>query len=99
MTETQPLNSALKNIFRDLSNGPKAQNTRLVDKWNQVVGENVAKKTTPRFQNSGVVVWVENSSLACELSQVYSAAILKRLQNEFGENEVKKIWFRVGDPR
>ena len=95
----QPLNNTLKLIFTNLTDGPKQKNARLIEKWNRLVGEEVSKKTTPRFHTSSVVIWVENSALACELSQRWGDIILKRLQNEFGEKEVRRVWFSVGKPR
>ncbi len=92
----QPLTETVKNIFRELSTEPKQKNARLVAGWSRMVGERIAKKTTPKFGKSGVVVWVDNSALAFELSQRYGSTILKRLQNEFGEEEIKKVWFCVG---
>ncbi len=96
---THPLAQTIKNVFSELSAPPKQKNARLVDGWSKMVGERIAKQTTPKFGKSGVVVWAGNSSLAYELSQKYGSAILKRLQNEFGEEEIKKVWFCVGAPR
>jgi len=46
-----------------------------------------------------VTVWVDDSTLAFELSRKYKPAMLKRLQNEFGEHEVEDIRFFVGELR
>ena len=93
----RPLDPVLKSIFSDLTGGPKQKNARLIERWAKIVGEKISKQATPKFRKDGsVVVWTESASLAYELSQKYGAAILKRLQNEFGENEVGKIRFCVG---
>ena len=97
-SSTKPLTQTINHIFQELSATPKQRNVKLVDVWLKIVGGKIAGLTTPRFHGKGVVVWVRNSSFACELSQKYGAAILKRLQNEFGGGEVEKIWFCVGEP-
>ncbi|MBI4387809.1 MAG: DUF721 domain-containing protein [Candidatus Omnitrophica bacterium] len=96
MESTKPLSQAIQHIFRELSAPPKQKNARLTDIWPKIVGDRISAITTPCFQGRGVVVWVKNSPFAFELSQRYGALILKRLQNEFGEQEIEKIWFRVG---
>ena len=94
----KPLEQTIRAIFGGLSAQPKQKNARLVENWHKIVGSGIAERTTPRFGKSSVVVWADNSPLAYELSQKYGAAILKRLQHEFGESEVKKVWFRAGAP-
>ena len=93
---TQPLAGTIKGIFQELLAEPKQKNSRLADGWAKIVGERIAKRTTPKFREFGVVIRTDDSVLAFELGRRYGAAILKRLQNEFGEEEVKKVWFCVG---
>ena len=92
----KPLSGALKVIFEELSSEPKQKNARLARVWPQIVGNEVAKKTKVKFNHSGVSVIAGNSSFAFELSRKFGDLILKRLQNEFGEKEIQKIWISVG---
>ncbi len=94
--QTKPLGAVLKAILGRLSGEPKKRNMQLADCWPRVIGERFASRTRPVLRQNNMTVWVETSTLAFELSQHYGPAILKRLQNELGEDAVKKIWFRVG---
>ena len=63
-------------------------------------GERFSKHTKPRFAgNRQVLVWVDDSTLAFELSHRYKPTILKRLKNEFGDEAVKDVRFLVGELR
>jgi len=95
--EAKPLAEAIKKIFTGFTDEPKKDNNRLAECWPKIVGEKIAAKTKPSFNQKGIKVYTESSALSFELSQHYGPAILKRLQNEFGEEKIKKIWFCVGD--
>lgn len=97
---TEPLKPILERLFSEL-NKPEQQNcSRLTDSWPEIAGEFVAQHTKPRFAQGGkVTVWVDDSTLAFELTQRYKPTLLKRLQNEFGEERVKDIRFFVGQLR
>ncbi len=97
LQETKPLAAAIKRIFAGFTEEPKKENTRLAECWPKIVGERIAAKTKPSLNQGGVKVYTESSALSFELSQNYGPAILKRLQNEFGEERIKKIWFCVSD--
>ena len=92
----KPLAQVIKSVFQELSSEPKQKNTKLASSWPRIVGDRIAGRTNVKFSESNVVIWADNSALAFELSQKYKASILKRLQNEFGEEEVKSIWVCVG---
>ncbi|PIQ85984.1 MAG: hypothetical protein COV74_06525 [Candidatus Omnitrophica bacterium CG11_big_fil_rev_8_21_14_0_20_45_26] len=94
----KPLAATVNAIFTRLSESPAQQKSKLVDRWQALVGPKIGAETTPKFGRQSVIVWTGNAALASELTHKYGQAILKRLQNEFGE-DIKKIWFRVGDPR
>ena len=97
LQESKPLAAAIKKIFESFSEEPKKEGMKLADCWPKIVGEKIAAKTKPTLDQEGVRVYTESSALSFELSQHYGSAILKRLQNEFGEERIKKIWFCVGD--
>ena len=96
----QPLLGTIKAVLRSFSTPTKQRNARLADGWPEIVGGKISKVATARFSENGsdVIVFANSSTLAFELSQKYGGVILKRLQNEFGENEIKKVWFRAGEP-
>jgi len=96
----RPLTSVLKEVFKNLDNPVRQERARLVGCWPQIVGRFFSEHTKPQFSNhSRVTVWVDDSAAAYELSQRYKQTILKRLQNEFGEEKVKDVRFIVGELR
>ena len=96
--EEKPLKQALNSIFLRLTNPENQKKSLLTDCWPRIAGSQFSKHTKPLFQKDGkVTVWVDDSTLAFELSQRYKPLLLKRLRNQFGEEEVKDIRFLVGE--
>ena len=100
MVGEKPLKSVLTSLFTRLTDPEQQKKTALVDCWPKIAGEQFSKHTQPRFTvDRKVVVCVDDSTLAFELSRRYKAVLLKRLRNQFGEDEVKDIKFFVGQLR
>ncbi|OGX03994.1 MAG: hypothetical protein A3G87_04720 [Omnitrophica bacterium RIFCSPLOWO2_12_FULL_50_11] len=98
--EEKPLKPIIESIFERLSNPEGQKKNKLLDYWPQVAGAQISKHTKARFtSHKQVTVWVDDSTLAFELSQRYKFGILKQLQNLFGEGEVKDVKFFVGELR
>ena len=98
--EEKPLKSILSGLLSRLVGAEQQTKSALVDCWPEIVGGQFSKHTKPRFaQNGNVIVWVDDSTLAFELARRYKGSILKRLQNQFGEEKVKDIRFFVGQIR
>ena len=96
----QPLKPVLENLFKQYQDPQRARRSALADCWPEIAGQRIAKHTQAKFADNGnVVVWVDDSTLAFELARRLKGSILKRLQNQFGENEVKDINFFVGQLR
>ena len=98
--DEKPIKQVLNSIFLRLTNPESQKKSSLVDNWSKVAGSQFSKHTKPQFSRDGkITVWVDDSTLAFELSRRYKPTILKRLQNEFGEEEVEDVKFLVGKPR
>ena len=98
--DEKPLKPILQNLFASLANPELLRKSSLVDFWPKIAGNYFSQHTKPRFTSEGkVAVWVDDSTIAFELSQRYRAALLKRLKNQFGEEEVKDLRFFVGEIR
>ncbi len=96
--DEKPLKQVLNSIFLRLSNPENQKKSNLTDCWPKIAGSEFSKHTKPLFQKNGqVTVWVDDSTLAFELSQKYKPLLLKRLRNQFGEEEVKDLRFLVGE--
>jgi hypothetical protein len=99
MTEG-PLKGVLNHLFTQLSSEEHKERSGLVDCWPEIVGGKISARTKPSFSaDNRVWVRVDDSVLAFELSHRYKTTILKRLQNQFGEEKVKDIRFIVGEIR
>ena len=96
----KPLKSILSSLLSQLQNPEQLHRTTLVDYWPKIVGAYFSGHTKPRFSADGkVAVWVDDSTLAFELSRRHKAVLLKRLRNQFGEEQIKDIRFFVGEIR
>jgi predicted nucleic acid-binding Zn ribbon protein len=98
--QNRPLKPILNNIFERLTNPETEKKATLVDCWPQIAGAKFSAHTKPRFASGKrVLVFVDDSTTAFELNRRYKPTILKRLKNQFGENEVKDVSFFVGELR
>ena len=97
--QEKPLASVLEGLLTRLHTPEQNKKTALMELWPKIAGR-FSGHTKPRFGSDGqVIVWVDDSTLAFELSRRYKPVLLKRLVNQFGENEVKDIRFFVGEIR
>lgn len=95
---TQPLKPVLDQLLSKLKDPLHQKRAALVESWPQVIGNRFAKHTKPRLSADGkLTVWVDDSTLAFELSQRYKPVLLKRLGNQLGGEWIKEIRFFVGD--
>ena len=93
-----PLKPILETLFTQLGRPEQQKRQALTNRWPSIVGQFFAQHTKPKFGERGqVLVCVDDSTRAFELSQRYKIGILKRLQNEFGEEEIKDVRFFVGE--
>lgn len=87
-------------VMKNLQTPENTKKQKLIDSWRKIAGPNIAPHTKPSLTSDGTLfVWVNQASLACELSQKYSSSLLKRTQAVLGEENVKKIHIRVGQLR
>ena len=98
--QEKPLKPILGNLLSQLINPEHEKRSALINSWSEIAGNHFSKHTKPRFSQDGkIMVWVDDSTLAFELRHRYKPMLLKRLQNQFGEAEVKDIKFFVGELR
>ena len=95
-----PLAPVVRSLLQDLSQGVNRERSDLVSEWPSLVGKSLSAHTKPSLLSSGTVcIWVDDSTLAFELSQKYQGTILRRLEAVWGEGAVKRLIFRVGQIR
>ena len=98
--EEKPLKPILETLFSRLNEPESQKKADLMDQWPEIIGGYFSKHTKPKFIQGGkIAVLVDDSTMAFELSQRYKPTILKRLQNQFGEEKVKDVRFIVGEIR
>ena len=95
---------AIKDLIPEVLNhlkDPLAINRgQLVRDWGSLAGEKIAAHTKPTLSPRGdLCIWVDQATLAFELSQKYRMILLKRTQAMLGEENVKTIRFLVGQIR
>ena len=96
----KPLKDTIRNIFDRLSSPEIERKTALMRFWPEIAGPYISKHTAARLgPDKQVRVWVDDSTLAFELGRKHKPALLKRLKNQFGEEEVKDVRFFVGELR
>ena len=95
-----PLTPVLNSLLEDLKTGVKEKRSCLESRWSEIVGARLAPHTKGSLRMGGVLcVWVDNSVLAFDMGRRYQGTLLKRARAVLGEDEVKKVIFRVGEIR
>lgn len=90
----------LKGVFEQLQTPEKTIRGKLVNHWQEIVGEKIAAHTKPLLtEDRKLIVWVDQSTLAFELRQRYQTSLLKRTQALLGQEAVREIKFYVGQIR
>ncbi len=96
----QAIKELIPSVLAALQAPELAQRSKLVSEWPAIAGLKIAGHTRPVLNPSGeLLVWVDQSTLAFELSQRYRGSLLKRAQAALGEEAVKSVRFRVGQLR
>ena len=95
-----PLAPVINSLLQELSQGVKEKRTALQTHWPEIVGTLFSRHTKPQLQaRNTLCVWVDDSTLACELNQKHQGTVLKRAEAVLGEGNIQKIIFRVGEIR
>lgn len=93
----QAIKDIIPVVVAQLQTPKKSLRSRLLEEWPAIAGPRLAHRTRPRLGEEGeLCVWVDQSTLAFELSQRYRQSFLKRVQAALGEKAVTSIRFRVG---
>ncbi len=71
---------------------------RLIEKWTELAGAEVARHTRPgKMEGATLVVFVTNSSWLFEMSRHGHRQLLKNIHRILGDEEIKKLRFQI-DP-
>ena len=92
-----PLTPIINSVLEELGQGVKEKRSLLHTTWPKILGPSFSAHSRPSLREDGTLcVWVDDSTLAYELSQRYRVTVLKRVEAMLGEDVVKRIVFRVG---
>lgn len=71
----------------------------LLEKWEDIVGQDVAKHTRPgSFEHGVLTIYVDSSPWLSVLEREFKPAILKSLQNGIDQKNIKSLHLKL-DPR
>ncbi len=84
-------------IMADFGLKDRLREDEVIRAWQEIVGEFVAKHSTPQKLKDGVLtVAVLQPTLRFEFDRVWKPEILAKLKARFGSRTVREVRFRVG---
>ncbi len=90
----QSLGDVISEFLNRHNLGPKLDEVRLINAWENVVGKMIAKHTTDlHIQRKSLFVYLDSDALRNELSYTKSL-LIRRLNEEVGKEVIKDIVFR-----
>ncbi|TAK59708.1 MAG: DUF721 domain-containing protein [Bacteroidetes bacterium] len=90
----KPFSSILETVIQNLGIGGKLKKAEAMDKWAEVVGEQIGRVTAPvRIEGETLVVHVTSSAWRNELVFLKKELITK-VNNSVGQEIIKEIIFR-----
>ena len=93
----RPLKDVVKKVIEDLSSTEGFKKKDILKEWPRLVGGKAKRHTKPiSIRRGRLVVNVDESSWLYELN-LNKENILKKINERFGEAELKEIRFRIGD--
>ena len=88
-----PLGEIIKEFLKENNWDGKIKETRIIQAWSQLLGRNVSMYTTSIFVKNGVLyVKLSSSVLRGEL-QMCREMLVRRLNEQIGEEVIKNIIF------
>ncbi len=95
-SQPEAVGKLVAQVLEDLGAGDSARVLRLVERWEQAVGAEIARHCRPDRLRGSVLEAVVDSSVWCQQLQLQTPAILQALRCEFGDDAPAELWFRVG---
>ena len=87
------IGEALKSLFKDLGYDKKINQMQVIEKWSDIVGENIANiAQAERVQNNILYVKVKSMTWRTELL-FQKKAILEKIKENVGSDVVRDIRF------
>ena len=96
MRKSKPkeLGTSISSVLQQLGLGPRLKQYEVLDKWSSIVGDHIAKVTTPQRMDSGkLLVHVTRSTWRNELVFM-KKEIISKINKAMNQEIVKDIIFR-----
>ena len=91
------LGDAVRKVMAGLGLKDRLHSAEVMGAWHEVVGEFVAKHSSPQQLKDGVLtVRVLQPTVLFELDRVWKRDILAKLKARFGPRVVREVKFRIG---
>ncbi|MEA3209756.1 MAG: hypothetical protein QOE70_2813 [Chthoniobacter sp.] len=92
-----PVSETVAKLMQTLGLQERLKAEAVIAAWREVVGEFVAKHSSPRQLKEGVLyVSVLQPTVHFELERVWKREILDKLKKRFGARVIRDIRFRIG---
>ena len=83
-------------LMKELGLGSRMTEEEIIAAWHEIVGEFLAKHSTPTRLFEGILyVRVLQSSMQFELERTWKSEILKKLKTRFGRS-IRDVRFKMG---
>lgn len=94
---TASVGDAVAKLMQGLGLKERLQEEEVLRAWKDMVGDFVAKHSTPdRLKDGVLTVRVLQPTVHFELDRVWKREILTRLKTRFGAKTVREVRFRIG---
>jgi len=95
-SEFEALADLVPKVLKDLGLDAPAGVLRIVDRWEEAVGPEIAAHCRPVSLRDGRLEASVDSSVWCQQLQLQLPQILEALREVFGDEAPTQLWFRVG---
>lgn len=88
----------VQEVLKKLGLDRKFKESKIKADWEKWVGVSIAQHAIPyRVINKKLVIYVDNSVWLAELNRFYKFLILKRVNQEIGNDLVEEVIFKIGE--
>jgi predicted nucleic acid-binding Zn ribbon protein len=94
---SKPIDELIKKMMGTLGLGERLREEEITKAWREVVGDFVAKHSSPQRLDKGVLtVRVLQPTVHYELDRVFKPKLLAKLKARFGASTIRELKFRIG---
>ena len=94
--EPRPVGALVGCVLDDLGLGETAAVLRIAERWEEVVGSEVARHCQPTALRGSVLEATVDTSVWCQQLKLRRGEILAGLRSALGESAPTDLWLRVG---